>query len=180
MASFPGLIIGIDAATHCGVTEGYAGKKPDRIYSVNFGRKDDEPEDVYGRVLYWFSKRCLDNVPAVLGIERPIASFAATKTGKTTHQSTTMLNGIYSILVAVAKCKSITVVPVGISTWRASFFGKGKGHVKREVAKGLAIEGCRLRGWEVPPNDDDAAESAGIWDYTCGQMTRRNLFSKAG
>lgn len=160
------LVMSLDVATKCGVAEGFPGEAP-KLYTVDFGREDDDLEDVLGRALYWFSNRLLTNVPAHIGIEKPVPGFAAGRKGKTNHNTLTVLPMLFGIMVAVAKCKGIRIYPAPISSWRSHFFGKGKGQVDRDTAKMLARHTCTARGWTF--DGEDAAEAGGIWDWTCAQ-----------
>lgn len=55
--------------------------------------------------------------------------------------------------------ESWTVHP---AVWRKHFLGRGTG--KREDLKQLAMERCRILGWEV--TDDNQAEALGLMDYS--------------
>jgi hypothetical protein len=60
-----------------------------------------------------------------------------------------------------AHCIGARCFQVHIGTWRKHFCGRG--NLKRDQAKQMAVDTCRRLG--IDPPDDNAAEACGILDY---------------
>ena len=156
-----GTILAVDQNTKSGIAEGVPGSVP-RLETINFKRDEtDTPEDLYERALFYFAERFRVDPPGLVAIERIVPP--SSQTGFTNHNTTLVTLGIYAIIIAVVRCKSIPLRIVAVQSWRRSFLGNGK--LKGDVAKREAVKLCGRLGWNAP--DHNAAEAAGIWSHMC-------------
>lgn len=156
-----GTILAVDQNTKSGIAEGVPGAVP-RLETVNFRRDEtDTPEDLYERALFYFADRFRTDPPGLIAVERVVPPSAAQ--GATNHNTTLITLGIYAIIIGVARCKSIPLRIVAVSSWRKSFLGNGK--LPGATAKREAVKLCQRLGWSAP--DHNAAEAAGLWHHAC-------------
>ncbi len=158
-----GFVLALDVAQKMGVAEGRPGEVP-RLTTVDFGTTD--LHRFYGSLTQWMASRLIDGAPDLIAIEAPIAPSAAF--GYTSHDTTMTTIGGFGILIGIIVCKSIPFEVVPISTWRKHFLGKG--NFPSKIAKAMAIDRCKLLGWDPP--DHNAAEAGGIWDYAGATFMR--------
>lgn len=159
-------ILALDPATRTGIAFGEPGRAPD-ICTVNFRRsRNDDVEDIFGRAVAFAATRFRDRRPDVLAIEAPLPG------GKSKNASATVIAlGLYGIFTGIARAKGVRVLPAPIGSWRKFFLGRG--NLKGPAAKAECVALCRRLGWEVPGDDHNAAEAAGIWAWACAIETPR-------
>lgn len=155
MAYGGGEIVGVDPATESGIARGVPGAVP-ILRIIDFRvLKTDTKETIFKQALFeiatYFSKR----PPEAMFIEEPLLK---------RQRGADLAPVIYGIWVAVAANRGVNVYKLQPHEWRAAFFGKGNGFLKRHIAKAKAKEACRILGWDCL-NNDNAAESGGIWTY---------------
>ena len=179
-----GEIVGIDPATNTGFTSGEPGATP-VLDVIDFRvKKDDSPRLIFKRATFWWATR-LQRPPAAVFIEAPVPPTKLirkrTPTGgtelieaRTNFDVTKIAFGLYGIFVGLAECKGVPTYDANINAWRAVFFGKGNGRLKGDVAKKMAKRACQALDWDCK-NDDNAAESAGIWTYGVYMLAKRNM-----
>lgn len=153
-----GSVLAIDLAKQTGTAEGRPGDVP-RLQSLWFGNAGNDHHVFFGNLTAWMAAKLRDNPPDLIAIEEPVAPSAAF--GHTSHDTTMMTIGGFAIILGIIVCKQIPFETVRIATWRKHFIGRGNCPTK--LAKQMALERCRLLGWDAP--DHNAAEAAGIWDY---------------
>lgn len=162
------LILAIDAASVCGIAEGRAGEVP-RLYSMKFSRKDDEPEDVGGRAMAWFSERLTELNPDVVYIEAPMSPGAPGI--KTSPSTTIMLIGLWYAMASECISRGFAVRKANVQTVRTGFIGSGRVVMPKDSkqgeggkeAKRRVFEMCRLLNWN--PTDRDASDAGALWWY---------------
>jgi hypothetical protein len=160
-----GRVLALDPATKTGFAYGAPSDAAPRIGTINLGREQDVPADVFGRAVRWFDKEICS--ADLLVIEPPIPP------GQLWHgsnyQSTVILHGLYAIFVGMAREYDVGVIEAPTRTWRKYFLGSG--NMKRAQAKLAAKRLCRSLGWGDPLKlDDNAAEAAGMWAWGCAQV----------
>lgn len=155
-----GTILALDVASKTGVAFGRPGEIP-RLQTIDF-RGEDELPGLYGRAVTWMATRLRDEPPDLVVIERVVPPSGAM--GFTNHDTTMTSIGLFAILCGIVHCKSIRLELAPISTWRKNFLGKG--NYPGKVAKQMAVDRCKLLGWDAP--DNNAAEAAGIWSWAAG------------
>jgi hypothetical protein len=150
-----GCILALDIAKRTGVARGIAGGTP-ILSTENFSRPGDDDADVFGRFTMWVARVLRDDPPELIAVERPLPRFESS-----------MLFGLRGIVLGLARCKSVRVLQVPVSTWRKYFLGAG--NLKGPVAKQRCIENCERLGWIVPlvrgVPDHNSAEAAGIFSW---------------
>ena len=170
-------ILALDSATKTGVAIGVAGETPKLWTQVWRLDKQDGPPEIFGRALVWMATILRDDPPDLVVIEQPIYSVA----GNTTHQTTTIIQGLYGIFTGTVKAKGIELLVAPIASWRK--FALGHGRLKGDDAKRRMLALCAHMGW--PSEDHNSAEAAGIWLWACSKkmphLTHRTepLFSGA-
>lgn len=154
------LILGVDAATRTGLALGRPGERPD-ICTLNFRRdRTDGPTDIFGRAITVMATRFRDRCPDLMAIEEPLPGFRSHN-----FDATRIALGLYGIFTGIAKAKGVRVLPAPIGSWRKFFLGRG--NLKGDKAKAECVRLCRQLGWEVPNDDHNAAEAAGIFAWAC-------------
>lgn len=149
------VILALDPSTQCGCAVGPAGDRP-LLWSVSFGRSAvDAPEEIYGVAADFMFKSVISYQPALVAIEQP---FNRTD-GETNYGTTVLLQGIYAVLVGVARQLHIKVIPVMVQSWRSVTLGTSR-LGGRDAAKRAMMAQCRALGWDAV--DDNAADAAGI------------------
>jgi hypothetical protein len=146
-------IMAIDPAITTGVCVGEVGETP-KLSSHTFREDENEPpEKIFGRAMFWLADYLRNETVDMIAIEAPFPS---------QKFDTSMITlGLFAIFTGIADCKGIPTTRVQISTWRKHFIGKG--NQPGIIAKGLAVQRCKLLGWI--PEDHNSAEAAGIWDW---------------
>lgn len=152
--------------TRTGVALGPPGATP-HLFSIGFGREDDDPEDVFGRALVWLAEQTREFPPLLIAIEAPIPHHK--KRGFTNAKTLTLLNGLFATMAAVARARGIPVKRAPISTVRKHFIGVG--NLPGDAAKRETKKRCAQLGWDCP--DTDAADAAAIWDWATNTMRAR-------
>jgi hypothetical protein len=160
-----GKILALDVATKTGVAEGRPGEVP-RLQTIDF-RGDDGLTGLYGRATLWMATKLREpanpsdpiSPPDLVVIEKPVPPSGAF--GHTNHDTTLITLGLFAIFCGIVHCKSIRLEIAPISTWRKHFLGKG--NYPGPIAKDMAVERCKLLGWDAP--DHNAAEAAGIFEW---------------
>ena len=152
-----GKILALDVATKTGVAEGRPGEVP-RLQTIDFRGKDDLT-GLYGRATLWMATKLRDDPPVLVVIEKPVPPSAAF--GHTNHDTSMITIGMFGIFCGIVHCKGIHLEIAPISTWRKHFIGKG--NYPGPIAKQMALDRCKLLGWDAV--DDNAAEAAGIWSW---------------
>lgn len=155
-----GTILALDVASKTGVAVGRPGEVP-RLQTIDF-RGDGELPGLYGRAVTWMATQLRDEPPDLVVIERVVPPSGAR--GFTNHDTTMISIGMFGILCGIIHCKSIRLELAPISTWRKSFLGKG--NYPGTIAKQMAVDRCKLLGWNPP--DHNAAEAGGIWHWAGG------------
>ena len=165
------LIMAIDASGKAiGVAEGRAGETP-RLYSMHFKSKNDEPEDIGGKVMAWFSVRLEELNPDVVYIEAPIEPGAPGVT--TTPETMKILIGLWFAMASECKSRGWAVRKANVQTVRTGFIGCGRVFMPKGSPKGAGskeakrrvFEMCRLLGWA--PTDRDASDAGALFWYAC-------------
>lgn len=152
-----GIILALDVASKTGVAEGRPGEVP-RLQTIDF-RGEGELPGLYGRATTWMATKLRDDPPDLIVIERVVPPSGAM--GFTNHDTTMISIGMFAIFSGIINCKSVPLELAAISTWRKHFIGKG--NHPGAVAKKMAVDRCKLLGWDAP--DNNAAEAGGIWDW---------------
>lgn len=160
-----GTIMALDIATKTGVAEGRPGEIP-HLYTVDFGGRNDEPQDIWCRAVKWTATRLQSFKPDAIYIEASIPP--SQMWGRTNHQTTLILIGLWAAIAGHARARSIPVRKVEISTARVHFLGRGNGRLPREIAKSRVIAMCELLGWSPP--DDNAGDAGALWHFGCSQI----------
>jgi hypothetical protein len=154
-----GKILALDVATKTGVAEGRPGEVP-RLRTIDFrGDAKNDLTVLYGRATLWMAMTLRDNPPDLVVIEKPVPPSGAW--GHTNHETSMITIGLFGILCGIVHCKSIRLEIAPISTWRKYFLGRG--NHPGVIAKQMAVDRCKLLGWDAI--DNNAAEAAGIWDW---------------
>lgn len=161
-----GDIVALDiSARRTGLARGRPGAAP-TVSSIAFAQEDDEPEDVYGRAVFWIAEYLRTSRPALIVIEAPVPAFRLK--GFTNNNTIQLLNGLYAAIAGCIRCKGIPVRRAQIRTVRKHFLGNGG--LPGDQAKRAAIARCRQLGW--PVTNDDEADAAAIWDWACSTYGR--------
>lgn len=179
--AFDGTIMALDISSRAmGICEGRPGEKP-RFETVRLKRPDDTAEDAFAEAIAWAALRFRSFPPDRLVIERRLPTmnaFRQDEEGKvrpTTNPTTVyLLCGLSAIITGAARRIGIRNVPghgvdgygVAVSTARKAFIGKG--NMKGEDAKRLAMQVSKTLGWE--PTDLDQADAACVWSWACQQL----------
>lgn len=159
MPALAGNVYAFDLATHTGTCCGPPGVKP-KLASINFGRTDDEPHDIFGRAIIHFSKMFAVK-PLRVFVEQPIPEFALVN--KTQARSTEIKYGLLGIVTGIARASGVRVERCAISTVRKHFIGHGK--LPSATAKAKAFEVCAILGWE--PQNYDESDAGAVWHWGC-------------
>jgi len=86
--------------------------------------------------------------------------------GNTNARTLKVLYGLYGAIAGIARAKGIMVRGGNVRTIRKHFLGKG--NLGSSEAKRMAMETCRILGWD-PPNHD-AADAGALWHWACAQV----------
>ncbi len=159
MAALDGEAIGLDLATFTGICRGKPGELP-TLSSIDFGKKDDEPSDIFGRAIIFFAKM-FETKPLRLFVEQPVPEFALQ--GQTQARSTEIKYGLLAISTGIARASGVRVERTPIQTVRKHFLGQG--NLKSAIAKERAFQVCTTLGWN--PNNFDESDAGAVWHYGC-------------
>ena len=154
-------IIAIDSSSHVGCAIGAIGSAPKLTSIAMSDGAGDRHEDIYGRAARWITNKISACHPVVMAIETP-----PYMVGKSNHNTTQVLIGVYAIMTGIARASNITVWQVSVSTWRKHTLGTSKFGGRAE-AKRAMMKLCQQLGWSAP--DDNAADSAGIWIWAAAK-----------
>jgi hypothetical protein len=149
-------LIFIDAASRTGIADGIIGEPP-RLYTQQFAREFDAPDDAFGRAVLWMAERLVVSVPIAVYIEAPLSVGA--HWGKTNARTTTLLIGLWAALAGVCKARGVPVHRANVSMVRKHFIGQG--NMEGERAKRECLRVARDLGWN-PKNLDEADAAAGF------------------
>jgi hypothetical protein len=154
-----GEAIGLDLGTFTGICRGKPGELP-TLSSIDFGKKDDEPHDIFGRAIIFFAQM-FQQKPVRLFVEQPIPEFALKS--QTQARSTELKYGLLAISTGIARASGVCVERCPISTVRKHFLGQG--NLKSSIAKERAFQVCTTLGWN--PNNFDEADAGAVWHWGC-------------
>jgi hypothetical protein len=149
------VILGLDIATSTGAAIWREGSLAPSLMTVQL---PSDPGEV-GRPM----ERLRRNLADLHAVE-PITHlfFEATiLPGKTTPQTVFKLCSLAGMAEWFAHRIGASCRQVEQQRWRKHFIGRGTG--RSEELKRLAMEACRLRGWN--PANDHEADAAGVLDY---------------
>jgi Holliday junction resolvasome RuvABC endonuclease subunit len=158
-------IIAIDPGTRTGISIGDSAKGPDS-YSILVGKPNSTPEDRSASLAAHLSSVIRAKKPELMAVEAYLSPYA--QPAFSPAVISLMLHGAVS---AIAGLYKIPLIPVAPATWRKHFLGiTPKG---RKVVKAAVLARAKLIGY-LPNdcNDDDRAESLGLWDYATAKYGR--------
>lgn len=156
------VILALDPATKTGCAIGELGGIPKLTSIAMSDGVGDKHEDVYGRAARWITNKIIAHRPVVMAIETP-----PYMVGKSNHNTTLVLIGVYAVMTGIARANDVTVWPVSVATWRKHTLGTSKLGGRAE-AKQAMIKLCRQLGWSAP--DDNASDAAGIFIWAAAKF----------
>jgi len=161
-------ILALDIATNTGVCVGESGATP-KSWSVNLG--EGRSQDArFSEVLRLTQGLIQTHNPDFIAVEAAIGG------PKASHY----LIGLVACVRGCAANRGVNCEGMHLGSIRKHFLGKSYTtkhfpHLKtadaKKAIKGLVMDRCRLLGWHV--EDDDAADAAALWDYTCATKVRK-------
>lgn len=160
-------IMTLDLAKRTGFAIGYPGDEKPISGSILFASDGASHEAIFAKALGWFSSTIREHKPDVVVWEAPLpTSFSQ---GHTTVKVTSILFGLPAIVGAVAYLLGIYELRTAdVRDVRRFFIG---GNPKREIAKKLTMQQCRMMGWDFA--DDNEADALAIWAYYRGLVEPR-------
>jgi len=149
------MIVGLDIATSTGCAAWRGGTPAPALLTVQLPSDPGEVAKPMERL-----RRALAELQAVEPISHLF--FEATiLPGRTSAQTVYKLCALAGMAEWFAHRIGAACRQVQQQNWRKHFMGRGTG--RSEELKRLAVEACRLRGWN--PANDHEADAAGVLDY---------------
>lgn len=161
------MILALDIATQCGVAYGDSADKAPTTFTVNLG--SGKSNDVAATKLYRLIRARVDALaPDFVGIEayQPFKGTSANVVSR--------LGGFHAVAglaLTLTQTKHERFMPASI---RKGFLGRNVTsrdfqHLAKQKRKGAVkqavIDRCNELGWRV--EDDNAADAAAVWAYSC-------------
>lgn len=155
--SNPSTIIALDLATVTGCAEiDDAADAGPRFYSVRFAAPGDEHIATFARARRWIDGRLSVGDVKALYVEAPLRMGAMS--GQTNADTVLRLNGLWAVISAAAGVWRVKYRDVNVQECRRVFLGNGT--LRRDDAKGRAMEMARAVGWD--PHTLDEADAAAV------------------
>lgn len=151
-----GTILCLDLATTTGVAEWDFGSEKPRFYSVKFATSGDEHPTTFARARRWIDGRLGVGDVVATYVEAPLRLSATV--GQTNADTVLRLNGLWAVISAAAGVWRVKYRDVNVQECRRVFLGNGT--LRRDDAKGRAMEMARAVGWD--PHTLDEADAAAV------------------
>lgn len=163
-------VLAFDQATNTGYAVDRPGGGDNPLCGSFRCDRDDDP-DAFGDSFVEFEQKVSDliavHAPDLVAFEQPMV--VRGNNIKTTAQTIRLLFGYAAIIELVATRQGIECREINNTEWKRHFVGNGAAS-KPEVA-----QRCRLLGWN--PQNYDAADACGIWDYARHSLRADNLIA---
>jgi hypothetical protein len=165
------IILALDLASVTGIAVGSPGGNPN-AWSIDLGAGKSE-DFRFSQALVYTHRLIERHKPDLLAIEAPVGG------PKTSH----FLVGLVACVRGCAFNRKVRIESYNIAAIRKHFVGghvtsaaykhldpKRRKNEARKAGKNLVMSRCRQLGWDA--EDDNAADAAALWDYSCALESR--------
>lgn len=154
------LILAFDLGATCGIALGRPGGRP-ALSSRRVGG-GNVPHGGRFLAMQKLTRDIVDRYgPDRIVIEMPIAAGV-----KGSQERVQLAMGYRAAVSTIAYARNIPFSEFSVMSIRKHFIGGAS--VKRAPAKAATIARATALGWS--PKDEDAADAAAVWDYTCAHF----------
>ena len=156
-------ILALDLANNTGMAFGAATDRRPDLWTEVMGSPGSGDGQRFTEMMRTMLRVIDQRQPQVVVIEAPIVT--GVKGGRARSEQAM---GYRAHVVSACFIKGVRFEQFAVQSIRKHFIGKGD--LRRDAAKQLAFERCKLLGWQA--TDLDQADAAALWSYAGAKLAR--------